>query len=228
MPRPLLQLALDTFDLPSALAPMQHAREYVDVVEVGTILCLAEGMHAVRALRALYPDKILLADVRIAEAGSIIAKLAFESGADWVTVVSGATPATMEVVLSEARQRGRDVQLELIDGWTWAQAADWRALGIEQVIAHRSRDGEALGDLAWKPSDFDHMRRLAEMGFKVTVAGSVGLDDLALFADVPIHVFTVGRAIRAAADPAAAAKAFQDEIARVHGQAAAVATGGTP
>lgn len=226
MPRPLLQLALDTFDLPSALAPMQRAQNHIDVVEAGTILCYAEGMHAVRALRALYPDKVLLADVRIAEAGSIIAKLAFEAGADWVTVVSGATPATMEVVLAEARKREKDVQLELIDGWTWEQASDWRALGIEQVIAHRSRDGEALGELAWKASDFEQMRQLAAMGFKVTVAGGVGVDDLALFADVPIHVFTVGRAIRAATDPAAAAKGFQDEIARVYGQAVAPAAGG--
>jgi len=217
MHRPMLQLALDTFDLPSALAPMQRASAHIDVVEAGTILCYAEGMHAVRALRALYPDKVLLADVRIAEAGSIIAKLAFDAGADWVTVVSGATPATMEVVLEEARKRERDVQLELIDGWTWDQARDWREMGIEQVIAHRSRDGEALGDLSWKPGDFDEMRRLADLGFKVTVAGGVEVADLPLFADVPIHVFTVGRAIRAAADPAAAAKAFQEAIAATYG-----------
>ena len=217
MHRPMLQLALDTFDLPSALAPMQRASAHIDVVEAGTILCYAEGMHAVRALRALYPDKILLADVRIAEAGSIIAKLAFDAGADWVTVVSGATPATMEVVLEEARKRERDVQLELIDGWTWDQARDWREMGIEQVIAHRSRDGEALGDLSWKPGDFDEMRRLADLGFKVTVAGGVEVADLPLFADVPIHVFTVGRAIRAAADPAAAANAFQEAIAATYG-----------
>lgn len=222
MHRPMLQLALDTFDLPSALAPMQRAKEHIDVVEAGTILCYAEGMHAVRALRALYPDKVLLADVRIAEAGSIIAKLAFDAGADWVTVVSGATPATMEVVLAEARKRGCDVQLELIDGWTWDQARAWRAMGLEQVIAHRSRDGEALGDLSWKPDDFDQMRRLADLGFKVTVAGGVEVDDLPRFAGVPIHVFTVGRAIRSAVDPAAAARAFQEAIAATYGTAASV------
>jgi 3-dehydro-L-gulonate-6-phosphate decarboxylase len=223
MHRPMLQLALDTFDLPSALAPMQRASAHIDVVEAGTILCYAEGMHAVRALRALYPDKVLLADVRIAEAGSIIAKLAYDAGADWVTVVSGATPATMQVVLAEARKRGRDVQLELIDGWTWDDARAWRDLGIEQVIAHRSRDGEAMGDLSWKPGDFDEMRRLADLGFKVTVAGGVELADLPLFAGVPIHVFTVGRAIRAAADPAVAAKAFQDAISATYGVGEAAA-----
>ena len=217
--KPKLQLALDTFDLPSALAPVQKAQHHIDVVEAGTILCYAEGMHAVRALRALYPDKILLADVRIAEAGSIIAKLAFEAGADWVSVVSGATLTTLEVVLKEAQKRGREVQLELIDGWTWDDAAAWRDLGLTWVITHRSRDGEAVGDLSWKDKDFEEMRRLHEMGFKVSVAGGVKVEDMPRFKNVPIGVFTVGRAIRDADDPAAAARAFQNAIRETYGVA---------
>ena len=215
---PQLQLALDTFDLPSALAPMQRARAFVDVVEAGTILCYAEGMHAVRALKALYPEKTLLADVRIAEAGSIIAKLAFEAGADWVSVVSGATLTTLEVVLKEAEKQGGAVQLELLGGWTWDDAETWRDLGVEWVITHRSRDGEAVGDLSWKERDFDEMRRLSEMGFKVSVAGGVKVEDLPKFKNVPVDLFTVGRAIREADDPAAAAKAFQDAIAETYGE----------
>ena len=222
--KPKLQLALDTFNLPAALAPVQKAQHYIDVVEAGTILCYAEGMHAVRALRALYPDKILLADVRIAEAGSIIAKLAFEAGADWVSVVSGATLTTLEVVLKEAEKRGREVQLELIDGWTWDDAAAWRDLGVTWVITHRSRDGEAAikgqgGDLSWKDRDFEVMRRLHELGFKVSVAGGVKVEDMPRFKDVPIGVFTVGRAIRDAENPAAAAAAFQEAISETYGVA---------
>ena len=203
---------------------MQRAKEYIDVVEAGTILCYAEGMHAVRALRALYPEKILLADVRIAEAGSIIAKLAFEAGADWVSVVSGATLTTLEVVLKEAQKHGGEVQLELIDGWTWDDAARWRNLGVSWVITHRSRDGEAAtkeqgGNLSWNDRDFDEMRRLSDMGFKVSVAGGVKTADLPLFKGVPVDLFTVGRAIREADDPAAAAAAFQTAIAQAYGDA---------
>ncbi len=217
MTTPMLQLALDTFDLPSALSPMQRAMEHIDVVEAGTILCLSEGMHAVRALRALYPDKVLLADMRIAEAGSIIAKLAFDAGADWVTVVSGASDTTMSVVLAEARSRGRHVQLEMLDGWTMEQARRWRELGFDQVIFHRSRDGEAVGELSWKPDDFDDIRRLHEMGLQVTIAGGVEVKDLELFEGVPVQVFTVGRAIRGAEDPGVAARAFKSAIRKAYG-----------
>ncbi len=196
---------------------MQKARDHIDVVEAGTILLYAEGMHAVRALRALYPEKILLADVRIAEAGSIIAKLAFDAGADWVSVVSGATLTTLEVVLKEANKQKKEVQLELIDGWTWDDAQVWRDMGVSWVITHRSRDGEVAGNLSWKARDFDEMRALSEMGFKVSVAGGVKTGDLPRFEDVPVDLFTVGRAIREASDPAEAARAFQTALAQTYG-----------
>ena len=209
MPKPLLQLALDTHDLPSALAPLQQAAPHIDIIEVGTILCLSEGMGAVRIIRSLFPDMTILADVRIAEAGAIIARMAFEAGANWVSVVSGAAPSTAAVVHDVAQQYGGDVQIELSDGWTWEQAAHWRDIGIDQAIIHRSRDAEAQGVLAWSCADLDNIRRLADMGYRVTVAGSVGVNDVSTFAGIPVYIFIAGRAIRNAPDPAGAAAAFQ-------------------
>ena len=216
MQKPLLQLALDTYDLPSALAPLQQAASQIDIIEVGTILCLSEGMGAVRIIRSLFPEKTILADVRIAEAGGIIARMAFEAGADWVSVVSGAAPSTADVVYDVARQHGGDVQIELSDGWTWDQAERWREIGIDQAIIHRSRDAEAQGKLAWGAADLNNIQRLAQMGYRVTVAGSVGVDDISLFAGIPVYIFIAGRAIRNAADPASAAAAFQDAIFRTY------------
>ena len=215
---PKLQLALDMFDLPSALAPLQKAAEHIDIIECGTILCLSEGMHAVRAIKSLFPAKTVLADVRIAEAGSIISKLAFDSGADWVTVVSGAAPASFGVVQKEAGARGREVQVELSDGWTWEQVKSWRELGIGQIITKRSRDLEAAGELSWKEDDFDTIRKLAQLGYKVSVAGGVTLEDVPRFADLPVYAFIVGRAIYGSDDPAAAAAGFQKVMLEAFGE----------
>ena len=209
MNKPLLQIALDTYDLPSALGPLQKAAHHIDVIEVGTILCLAEGMHAVRAIKSLFPNKIVLADVRIAEAGSIISKMCFDANADWVSVVSGAAPSSFEVVLAEAQSRNKDMQIELSDGWTWDMAQRWADMGVQQVIFKRSRDLEAQGKLSWGERDFDTIRRLHDMGFKVTVTGGVKVTDIPLFAGVPVYIFIAGRAIRGADDPAAAAQEFQ-------------------
>lgn len=212
MNRPMLQIALDMYDLPSALGPLQKAIDHIDVIEVGTILCLAEGMHAVRIIRSLYPHKTILADVRIAEAGSIISKMAFDAGADWVSVVSGAAPSSFEVVLAEARSRQGDMQIELSDGWTWELAQRLADMGVQQVIFKRSRDLEAQGQLSWGERDFETIRRLHEMGFKVTVTGGVKASDIARFADVPVYIFIAGRAICGADDPAVAARTFQQAI----------------
>ena len=130
-------------------------------------------MHAVRVIRSLFPHKTVLADVRIAEAGSIISKMAYDAGADWVSVVSGAAPSSFAVVLAEAQSRQKDMQIELSDGWTWEMAQRWADMGVQQVIFKRSRDLEAQGQLSWGRSDFDTIRRLHEMGFKVTVTGGV-------------------------------------------------------
>jgi len=214
MNRSLLQIALDTYDLPSALAPLQKAADHIDVIEVGTILCLSQGMEAVRVIKSLFPQKTVLADVRIAEAGSIISKMAFDAGADWVSVVSGAAPSSFEVVLAEAQARQKDMQIELSDGWTWKMAQRWADMGVQQVIFKRSRDLEAQGQLSWGDKDFDQIRRLADMGFKVTVTGGVKPADIPLFAGVPVYLFIAGRAIVKADDPAAAAKGFQDMISK--------------
>ena len=160
-PTPRLQIALDTLDLPAALGPLQQAAPYVDVIECGTILVLCEGFHAVRAIRALFPDKQILADVRIAEAGSKIARLAFEAGADLVSCVAGASMSTIRQVCQVADELGGEVQVELADEWFDAERARaWRQAGVEHVIVKRSRDREASGDLSWKSEDMDRVDEL--------------------------------------------------------------------
>ena len=61
MSRPLLQLALDHSSLEAAQRDVTQLKDSVDIVEAGTILCLNEGLGAVKALREQCPDKIIVA-----------------------------------------------------------------------------------------------------------------------------------------------------------------------
>ena len=215
-PTPRLQIALDTLDLPTALGPLQQAAPYVDVIECGTILVLCEGYRAVRAIRALFPDKPILADVRIAEAGAKIARLAFESGADLVSCVAGASLTTIEQVCRVAAEFDGEVQVELADEWYDAERARaWRDAGVRHVIVKRSRDREAAGDLSWKDEDMDRVDELAAMGFTVTLTGGVSAEDLPAFAGRRVGIVIAGRAIVGAADPAAAARRLRRTLDEV-------------
>ena len=208
---PKLQLALDNLDLQSALGAIQKTHAHIDVIEVGTVLCLAEGMHAVRTMRTLYPEHLILADVRIIKAGGLIAQMCFEAGANWVSVMSDAALETVTAVISQAHQHNGDVQIELNDNWTLDQAHQWRELGINQVVLHRSQEANSESK-AWQQSDFETINTLADMGFKVTVTGGVTVNDIPKLKQLPIFVIIAGRAIRNAPDPLAAAQQFKEAL----------------
>lgn len=140
MSLPMLQVALDNQTLSHAYETTRLIAEEVDIIEVGTILCVGEGVRAVRDLKALYPHKIVLADAKIADAGKILSRMCFEANADWVTVICCADINTAKGALDVAKEFNGDVQIELTGFWTREQAQEWREAGIQQVVYHRSRD----------------------------------------------------------------------------------------
>lgn len=202
---PRLQVAVDALDMVSALGPLNRAVDHVDVIECGTILIIAEGLRCVREVRALYPDKTILADVRIAEAGSLISRQCFNAGSDWVSCVAGASLTTIGQVVKVAEEFAGEVQVELGETYSADRARAWHDLGVQHVIVKRSRDREAAGDLSWGKADVERVSELAAMGFTVTVTGGIKASELDVFSGRPVGVVIAGRSIMGADDPAAAA-----------------------
>ncbi|MGX7047957.1 3-keto-L-gulonate-6-phosphate decarboxylase [Lactococcus piscium] len=207
MTRPNLQVALDHSDLPSAIKAIKTVGDIVDIIEVGTILILQAGDQAVRCIRAMYPDKTIVADTKCADAGGTVAENVQKAGADWTTVICCATIPTMKA----AAERIEAVQVELYGDWTYAQAQLWLAAGIKQVIYHQSRDALLAGE-TWGEKDLAKIQKLIDMGFQVSVTGGLDVDTLKLFKGMAVYTFITGRGITAAQDPAQAATAFLDEI----------------
>ncbi|API92247.1 3-keto-L-gulonate-6-phosphate decarboxylase [Virgibacillus pantothenticus] len=217
MSRPKLQLALDNHDLSSSLAAAQKSQSQVNVMEVGTILAVENGMKAVRIMKSLFPDHIVLADIRIIKAGGKLAKLAFDSGADWVTVISDASKDTIEAVVKEVKSReNKDVQIEINQTFTNEQTEYWRSLGITQLIYHRSSE-VVEEEEKWSPEVINELKSLADKGFQLSITGGLSVDEIKLFKDVPVYCFIAGRKIANSPNPFQAAKEYKDEIIRVFG-----------
>ncbi|GGC87121.1 3-keto-L-gulonate-6-phosphate decarboxylase UlaD [Enterococcus wangshanyuanii] len=212
MTRPNLQIALDHSDLPNALKDVKEVGDIVDILEVGTILCLQAGEEAIRCIRALYPNKKVVADTKCADAGGTVAANCRMAGADWMTVICCATVPTMSAAAKEIEE----VQVELYGDWTYEQAQKWLDAGISQAIYHQSRDALLAGE-TWGEKDLVKVKRLIEMGFRVSVTGGLTVETLQLFEGIDVYTFITGRGITGAEKPKEAAQAFQDEIRRIWG-----------
>ncbi|VJZ46845.1 3-keto-L-gulonate-6-phosphate decarboxylase [Streptococcus pneumoniae] len=137
---PNLQVALDHSDLQGAIKAAVSVGQEVDIIEAGTVCLLQVGSELAEVLRSLFPDKIIVADTKCADAGE-----------------------------------------------------------------------------TWGEKDLNKVKKLIDMGFRVSVTGGLDVDTLKLFEGVDVFTFIAGRGITEAADPAGAARAFKDEIKRIWG-----------
>ena len=213
--QPLLQFSLDFVSIPTALAAAFKVADQVDIIEVGTPLCKSAGMAAVRAVREVFPGKLILADMKTPDVGDLEAQLAFEAGANMVTVMGGAPLATLELALKEARKTGNEVLVELTGVRDlYERSKEWQTLGVERMVYHRGWD-EGLSSREWTQVDVDCLAWLSGQGFKVSVAGGITSELLPIFRNVPLSIVVAGRAIHRAPDPAAAARKMRKAIAEI-------------
>ena len=203
---PNLQVALDHSDLQGAIKAAVSVGHEVDVIEAGTVCLLQVGSELVEVLRSLFPEKIIVADTKCADAGGTVAKNNAVRGADWMTCICSATIPTMKAALKAIQEeRGQRGEIQA-----------WLDAGISQAIYHQSRDALLAGE-TWGEKDLNKVKKLIEMGFRVSVTGGLNIDTLKLFEGVDVFTFIAGRGITEAEDPAAAARAFKDEIKRIWG-----------
>lgn len=212
MSLPNLQVALDHSNVADAIAATVAVGNEVDIIEAGTVLMLEVGSEVVRVIRELFPDKIVVADTKCADAGGTVAKNCANRGANWMTCICSATVATMKAAAKEIDE----IQVELYGNWTYEEAQTWLDAGMTQAIYHQSRDALLAGE-TWGEKDLQKVRKLIEMGFKVSVTGGLTIETLALFKGIDVYTFIAGRGITEAPDPAAAARAFKQRITDIWG-----------
>lgn len=211
--KPLLQIALDTDSYEDAFRTLANGLDdAVDIIEVGTLLLLSEGLRAVDILRTIYPKKILVADFKCIAPhfGSAVLK----HNPDFLTVLSAAEKQVPKSIHDEAVAigKGQQVQIELYgDDWNWDDVAEWKLMGIEHIIFSRPRSRKG----GWGAEDVNDIEKLVGMGMQVTATGGVTYEDLDVLKGLPIFAIICGRSVRNAPDPAAEARRIQQKIHQI-------------
>ena len=216
---PKLQVALDHSTMSDAVKAASLVGNEVDIIEAGTVCLLQVGSELVEILSKLFPNKTIVADTKCADAGGTVAANNASKGADWMTCICSATIPTMKAALKAIKKKcgeTGEIQVELYGDWTFEQAQQWLDIGISQAIYHQSRDALLDGE-SWGEKDLTKVKKLIDMGFRVSVTGGLSVETLKLFKGIDVYVFIAGRGITEADNPESAAREFKDEIKRIWG-----------
>ncbi|BDB97102.1 orotidine 5'-phosphate decarboxylase / HUMPS family protein [Saccharolobus caldissimus] len=192
-----LQIALDFINIEDAIRIVNEVKDLNDsiIIEIGTPLLKATGIEGIRKIRQLVKDKIILADTKTADAGDVEVEIAKLGGADIMTVLGIMDNATILSAIKRAKEIGILVQADLINVInTYDRALELKNLGIDIIGLHVGLDvqksrGISITDLK------DEIRKVANLGLVISVAGGLNRDRIKELIDLPINIFVVGSAI---------------------------------
>ena len=205
-----LQLALDDLSLEQAIALAERVRDHIDIIEAGTPLIYGYGMAAVRALKERFPEKLVLADMKIMDSGALETEEAMDAGADYVTVLGVSEDATVKNCLEAAARYGREVVVDMICVPDLpGRIRELEALGVQGLAVHTGVDQQAAGRT---PLDDLRLMTACAKRAKISVAGGIRPETAAEYAACRPEVLIVGGGIIHAPDPVAAAAAIARQL----------------
>jgi 3-hexulose-6-phosphate synthase/6-phospho-3-hexuloisomerase len=139
---PIVQLSLDLTSLNEALETAAIGVEAgVDWLEAGTPLLLAEGLRAVEALRARFPEHPIVADLKTMDGGYLEAEMMAKAGANLVVVMGRAHEATIRRVVDAGRDFGIKVMGDNLAADDRVECARWmEGLGVDFIVHHIGYD----------------------------------------------------------------------------------------
>ncbi len=210
MARPLIQMALDSLDFDATIALAEQVAPHVDIFEIGTPCIKHNGVNLVKALRAKFPDKLLLVDLKTMDAGEYEATPFYAAGADICTVLGVSGLATCMGVIKAANAHGAEAQIDLINVDDKVACARATAeAGAHIMGIHTGLDAQAAGH-----TPFSDLNDIAKLGLnvRISVAGGIKASTVQDVVKAGANIIVVGAAIYGAPSPAEAAREIRELV----------------
>jgi 3-hexulose-6-phosphate synthase len=197
-----LQLAIDVLSTKDALEIVSEAGQYADIIEVGTPLCIAEGAHAVKAIKEACPDKKVFADIKVMDGGDYVPRSVIDAGCDMFSVLAATDDNTMRESIKLAHDHGVMVLADFCNVPDMSKrGSEIDAMGADYLCCHvgygRQEDGA---------DPVEELRALAPFKTPKAIAGGIKLDTVEAALNSAAQVIIVGAGICAQDDRAAMAR----------------------
>jgi 3-hexulose-6-phosphate synthase len=205
----LLQVALDFLHIDDALKVASVTQMYVDIIEAGTPLIKSEGIRAVETLKRNFQEKQIFADLKIMDAGALEAKMAFDAGADMISVCAQASLETVAGAVEETRRQNKKIVIDLIGSRNWLLSSqETKHFSPDYFCIHTSLDEQSSGK---KP--FGILENFVrEIDLPFCIAGGINPEDIPIIMPYKPSIIIVGGYIIKSEKPGNAAKTIKDII----------------
>lgn len=210
-----LQVALDLFSTEDALRVLGEVGKYVDIIELGTPLIVAEGARVVKAVKEKYPDKIIFADIKVMDGGGEVPRSVLEAGADMISVLAAAEDATLHTAMDFAKKFGAKVLVDMCSVKDIAgRGKEIEKMRPDYICVHVGYDIQATG-----VDPIEELRKLDGISCRKAIAGGIKLPKFKEAVESPADDIICGGGIYKQADMRGTAKAMReilDEYNRTH------------
>lgn len=205
-----LQLALDDISLKDALDLGEKVKNYIDIFEMGSPFIIENGSLAIKEFKRRFPEKKILADTKIVDAGSYEAGLAFKAGADYCTVIGLTDILTIKECLKAARKYNKSIFVDTINIENLnKRIPELEAAGVDHISVHVGVDEQAVGK-----TPIDALRQVKSLNNNsiLSVAGGIKADTVDLYKKSGADIVIVGGGINHAKNSVLAAKKLAEKI----------------
>jgi 3-keto-L-gulonate-6-phosphate decarboxylase len=158
---PWIQVSVDTQDIESARAHVEHAIAMdAEWVEVGTPLLTFAGINSIGEVARMVPDRKVLADFKALDGVAQYFSRTGELGGKIATVMAVANNASIEKAIETGHKAGVEIQVDMLGiptGELAVRAREIAAMGADYFLLHL-----AIDELLRNPSA-DPLEGLEEM-----------------------------------------------------------------
>lgn len=202
-----LQLALDVLDTNKAKDLAQAARDYIDIIEIGTPLLKYEGISVLQRIRSAFPEKTVFVDLKTMDVGEYEADFCFDNGADIVSVLGVAHIETIKGTIKSARRNNGRVLVDMINHPDIAKRAmEVEAAGADYVGIHSGIDQQKKGI-----SPLADLKTISKVSkIPIFVAGGINLSNINDIIKENPETIIVGGSITSSENPGLAAKKIKE------------------
>ncbi|KXS43642.1 MAG: bifunctional hexulose-6-phosphate synthase/ribonuclease regulator [Methanolobus sp. T82-4] len=166
-------------------------------------------MDAIRSLREAFSGNIIVADMKIADTGSMEVEMAAKAGADIIVILGSADDSTVLEAVRAAKKYGSRIMADLISvNEPVTRSKELEELGVDIINVHAGIDQQMTGQ-----DSLSIMKKVVrEVNIQVAVAGGLDADSCAVAVQEGADIVVVGGNIVRSADVTASSKAIREAV----------------